>query len=295
MQEVVPKIAEINTICREINRENVYYEPEIVTDVQSDGRKLSRVVIVVYGDRNNRDTKGIIPLETFVDKIYFDVKDLYEEAEEKGFPGNYDMTNDGEIFGWALTDSWHHLGNVYYFLLSVFNLIDTSKDSSPIIDTKGSIQGKLNYTVSFELYDVDRTTKLNPLEYETLNELIGKHLKLVIELKKCSEIPEKYTYKTMCKYIYNEGGFDTKVIENKKEPNFEYYGEHLQAITDDMVQHLMYNTLTIGVYGMIESKKPKKQQEEEEQDSMFRNTLTRLKTQKKFLSTGDEEIDKRLI
>lgn len=121
-------MAEINTICREINRDNVYYEPEIVTDVQSDGRKLSRVVIVVYADRNNRDTKGIIPLETFVDKIYFDVKDLYEDAEEKGFPGNYDMSNDGEIFGWNLTDSWHHLGNVYYFLLSVFNLIETNKD-----------------------------------------------------------------------------------------------------------------------------------------------------------------------
>jgi hypothetical protein len=48
LQEIVPKIAEINTICREIDRENVYYEPEIVTDVQSDGRKLSRVVVCVY-------------------------------------------------------------------------------------------------------------------------------------------------------------------------------------------------------------------------------------------------------
>lgn len=257
-------MAEINTICREINRDNVYYEPEIVTDVQSDGRKLSRVVIVVYADRNNRDTKGIIPLETFVDKIYFDVKDLYEEAEEKGFPGNYDMTNDGETFGWNLTDSWHHLGNVYYFLLSVFNLIETNKDQSPIIDTKGSIQGKLAYTVNFELYDVDKSTKLNPLEYETLNELIGKHLKLIIELKKATEIPDKYSYKMMCKYVYDGGEFETAVIEKSKEPKFDYHGEHMQVITDDMVQHLMYNTLTVGVYGMIESKRPKKEDVEDE-------------------------------
>lgn len=156
----------------------------------------------MYADRNNRDSKGIIPLETFIDKIYFDVKDLYEEAEEKGFPGKYDKENDGETFGWALTDSWHHLGNVYYFLLSVFNLIDTTKDSSPIIDTKGSIQGKMNYTINFEIYDVDKTTKLNPLEYETLNELIGKNLKLVVELRKCQELPEKYCYKVICKYHY---------------------------------------------------------------------------------------------
>ena len=44
----MPKIAEINTICREIGRENVYYEPEIQTEVLSDGRKLSKVVIRVY-------------------------------------------------------------------------------------------------------------------------------------------------------------------------------------------------------------------------------------------------------
>lgn len=214
----MPKIAEINTICREIDRENVYYEPEIVTDVQSDGRKLSRVVISVYADRNNRDSKGQIPIDTFIDKVYFDIKELYEDAEEKGFPGKYDKENDPEVFGWALTDSWHHLGNVYYFLLSVFNLIDTTKDSSPIIDTKGSIQGKMNYTINFELYDVDKTTKLNPLEYETLNELIGKNLKLIVELRKVTEIPDKYCYKVMCKYAYNDTTYETKVVEKNKEP-----------------------------------------------------------------------------
>jgi hypothetical protein len=67
---------------------------------------------------------------------------LYEEAEEKGFnlsTMDTDREGDGETFGWALTDQWHHLGNVYYFLLSVYNLIETSKDESPIIDTKGAI------------------------------------------------------------------------------------------------------------------------------------------------------------
>ena len=40
-------------------------------------------MISVYADRNNRDSKGVIPLDTFIDKVYFDVKELYEEAEEK--------------------------------------------------------------------------------------------------------------------------------------------------------------------------------------------------------------------
>ena len=126
-----------------------------------------------------------------------------------------------------MTDSWYHIGNVYYFLLSVFNLIETSKDNSPIIDTKGMIQGKLTYTVNFDLFDVDKSTKLNPLEYDSLNELIGKHIKLIIELKKASDLPEKYTYKIMCKYIYNEAGYETTVVEKTKEPTFDYHGEHM--------------------------------------------------------------------
>jgi len=52
----------------------------------------------------------------------------------------------------------------------------------------------------------------------------------------------------------------------------------MQVITDDMIQHLMYNTLTVGVYGMIESKRPKKQQQQEDQEQEFRQTLQRLKT-----------------
>lgn len=286
----MPKIAEINTICREIGRENVYYEPEIETEVLSDGRKISKVVIRVYADRQNKDSSGQIPLETFVDTVYFDVKDLYEDAEEKGFPGNYDTTNDGEIFGWSLTDSWHHLGNVFYFLLSIFNLIETSKDSSPIIDTKGSIQGSLTYSCNFELYDVDKTTKLNPLEYETLNELIGKNLKVLLDLKKASDIPDKYTYKTQCKYIWNDCGFETQVVERSREPNFKFTGEHMQVITEDMISHLMYNTLTVRVYGMIESKKPKKSNKDgDEDDALVEQTLKRHKTlrQQPFQSTGD--------
>ena len=231
----MPKIAEINTICREIGRDNVYYEPEIETEVLSDGRKISRVVIRVYADRNNKDSSGIVPMEIFQDKVYFDVKDLYEEAEEKGFPSNHHTENDGETFGWALADSWHHVGNVYYFMLSLFNLIETTKDNSPIIDTKGSIQGNLQYSCSFELYDVDRTTKLNPLEYESLNELIGKNIKVVLELRKAMDIPEKYTYKTQCKYIWSDVGFETLVVENNKDPNFNYRFDHMQVITEDLI------------------------------------------------------------
>jgi hypothetical protein len=55
---------------------------------------------------------------------------------------------------------------------------------------------------------------------------MGRNLKLIIELKKASELNEKYSYKTMCKYVYNECGYETKTIEKKKEPDFNYRTEH---------------------------------------------------------------------
>jgi len=84
---------------------------------------------------------GIIPCDTFTDDIYFKVKEMYEDFEERGFTPNEDPDADGENFGWSLSDSWHEIGSVYIFLLSIFNLIDTPKDESPIIDTKGIKNG----------------------------------------------------------------------------------------------------------------------------------------------------------
>ena len=75
----------MNQICREINRDNVLYEPEIITDILPDGRKVSKVMVRVYADKNVKEESGLIPWDTFTDKVYFDVKDLYEAAEEKGF------------------------------------------------------------------------------------------------------------------------------------------------------------------------------------------------------------------
>lgn len=104
----MPKIAEINTICSEIGRENVKYEPDIETQVKNDGTKHSRVVVRVYPDKTNRDESGLIAFDTFIDDIYFKVKDMYEDYEEKGYMPGDEVENelDGETFGWNLTDEW---------------------------------------------------------------------------------------------------------------------------------------------------------------------------------------------
>ena len=67
-------------------------------------------------------------------------------------------------------------------------------------------------------------------------------------------------------------------------------------ITEDLISHFMYNTLTVRIYGMIKSKRPHKEKIDEEEQEM-EQTLRRLKTKKakEFVSTGNEQADKRII
>lgn len=107
LQEIVPKLAEINTICREIGRETVFYEPEIVTDVKSDGTKVSKVLVRVFPNRTDREDSGPIEWDDFTDVVYERVKEMYEDAEENNFDATkYNYDNDGENFGWALAETW---------------------------------------------------------------------------------------------------------------------------------------------------------------------------------------------
>lgn len=71
------------------------------------------------------------------------------------------------------------------------------------------------------------------------------------------DLPEKMCYKTKCKYQFlgEETPFETKIVEKNKNPVFDYKGVHDVKIDDDLIQQLMYNSLTISVWGMIESKR----------------------------------------
>jgi hypothetical protein len=236
------------------------YEPAIATEVLPDGTKISQVKVRVYPDKNNLEESALMSQEAFADKVYFAVKDLYEDYEEKNFDimeEEIDREGDGDIFGWALTDSWTYIGNVYYFLLSVFNLVEFSKDETPIIDSKGVIVGKMAYGMTFEILDTDHHTKLDPLDYETLQDAEGKWLRLHFTLRKVMDLPEKLSFKTKCKYQFltEEIPFETKVMEKTKDPIFDYKGTHDVRINDELIQQLMYNSLTISVWGMIESKR----------------------------------------
>ena len=54
----------------------------------------------------------------------------------------------------------------------------------------------MNYSIGIELFDYEGGKPLNILKYGSLNDLIGKYMKLVIELRQAKDIPEKLSYET---------------------------------------------------------------------------------------------------
>jgi hypothetical protein len=249
LAELVPKISEINNICQELRRDSYSYEPYIKTDVMSDGRKVSRVVCKVYPDRANRDLFNIVEFDRFED-IYFAIKDKYENLTGDDVDESLllkDLQNresDSEIFGLSSETDWQLIGYMYYFLVSIVNLVETKNDESPIIDDKGNIQGKMHYSVGIELLDSGKP--LNILKYNSLDDLIGKQLKLIVELRKAQDIPEKLAYEVQCKYQWldrEKTEFETKQVNSggtsgvplSRNPTFGYKAEHIIDIDDDLI------------------------------------------------------------
>lgn len=62
----------------------------------------------------------------------------------------------------------------------------------------------MTYGCGFELYEPDEKTKLNALDYDNLGELRGKKIRILVDIKRASDLPPKYQYRTKCKYIWNE-------------------------------------------------------------------------------------------
>ena len=124
----------------------------------------------------------------------------------------------------------------------------------------------MHYSIGIELYDYEGSKPLNILKYSTLNDLVGKHLKLVIDLRKAQDIPEKLSYEVECKYHWldqDKTEYPTQVVKSggqsgvplSRAPQFNYHKEHMIEIDEELISNMIESTLKFGVYGKIEQKK----------------------------------------
>jgi len=134
----VPKIAELNAICSELGKDQFKYEPEIVTEIQYDGRRMSRVVVRVYVDKNVKDVFSQLSCPVFTDTVYQNIKDMYEALFDDDDTNDPDFSQvDDSAFGFDLDSNQSIIGHFYIFLMTIYNLIDVKSDRTPIIDSKG--------------------------------------------------------------------------------------------------------------------------------------------------------------
>lgn len=125
------------------------------------------------------------------------------------------------------------------------------------------------------------------IEYETLNELLGKKLKLNFEIKDGEALPKKLCARTFCQYEFYASGdqladeedsdgldnigdiaddgdgrtvkklrvFKTKEIEQKtQKPQWEYKVSHSVDIDEEMLLKLQSESLAVAVFGMQEGR-----------------------------------------
>lgn len=200
----MPKVAELNAICGELGKDNFLYEPEIVTEISGDGKRESRVVLRVYVNKGDKEVYSQLSMGDFSEVVYQRVKDVYEgmfeddEIQEQ-------ITVDDSAFGFDMDSNKTHIGNFYIFLATIYNMIDLKLDRTPIIDPKGQVQGYVKYSLSFQVFDGDMEIP-DLIEYETLNELLGKKLKLNFEIKEGESLPKKLCSRTFCQYEFYASG-----------------------------------------------------------------------------------------
>jgi len=118
----------------------------------------------------------------------------------------------------------------------------------------------MQYSINIDAFDKDedsgQLTRLNLMDFDSMEDLINKKMKLTVDIRKATGIPEKYSYMTKCKYnLFEEEKYETKEIAKMKEPEFNHKKEITFDITEELLSSLKAKTLTMEVYGKIEPKK----------------------------------------
>ena len=99
---------------------------------------------------------------------------MYESLEDDY--SNLDKV-DESVYGFDGYSNNSVLGHFYIFLATIYNMIDLKLDRTPIIDSKGQVQGYIRYSLAFKILEPYGDVEIKDLiEYENLNELVGKKI-----------------------------------------------------------------------------------------------------------------------
>ena len=89
MDQIIPRINEVNEICLNMNRAHYLFVPSIRTGTNYEGEKISKIIVKIYPDQS-QNFFNFLSQEEFIDKYYL-IKEKYENY-------NYDVSVINNIY-----------------------------------------------------------------------------------------------------------------------------------------------------------------------------------------------------
>jgi len=262
LNKLIPQLNEVNEICQNLGRYTYNYTPHIITDVLPDGKRIPKLVVKAYPDRD-KDFYNTLSYDEFEDKIYR-IREKWEniqyDIENGDFTGEMDLEpdeNEADVFGLSIQNENKLIGSVYIFCDSLSSLLETNQDTAPILNSKGETKGHLNYSLVPSAID-EKGEKLNLNHYEGVMSLLNKTIQVEFNIQEAKGIPEKYCNEVYCEYTWvDEAGekFETKKTSNSKDPRFKYTKNHDLFISNYIAENLQYSILMVSLYGKLSDEK----------------------------------------
>eukprot|EP00826_Nyctotherus_ovalis_P052972 TRINITY_DN6807_c0_g1_i4.p1 TRINITY_DN6807_c0_g1~~TRINITY_DN6807_c0_g1_i4.p1 ORF type:complete len:388 (+),score=71.63 TRINITY_DN6807_c0_g1_i4:115-1278(+) len=270
LAQVIPKINEVNEMCLQLGRLDYLYSPTIVTEIEGNQMK-SKVCIKIYPDHSQSFFNQVDTSE-FMEKYYL-IQERFQNYQydvEHNELGKVEDTaeDDTVTFGIAIRNDWILIGQAHVYTDSIANLLETQNDHTPLIDSKGNLNGKfcvigrcvevLDNTevhgerAGTEPRDVRRHRPAgvedaagdfeNPLRARTAGQM---HCRAAVQVLVCAH--SRY------KWIDDKAEeFQTEVNTSKTiNPDFNYERTHDLYVSSHVLGNIWENALVIGVYGKM--------------------------------------------
>lgn len=148
LAQVIPKINEVNEMCLQLGRLDYLYSPTIVTEIEGNQMK-SKVCVKIYPD-HSQNFFNQVDMNEFMEKYYL-IQERFQNYEydvEHNEVGKVEDTGEDDTvtFGIAIRNDWVLIGQAHIYTDSIANLLETLNDHTPLIDSKGNLNGKFCVT-----------------------------------------------------------------------------------------------------------------------------------------------------
>jgi|EP00161_Ancyromonas_sigmoides_P005788 kinesin family protein 1 len=236
--KVLPLVNEANEIASELKRP-MAFQVKMVNKLVGDKYKPEVGVIVRSKDS---DASWLWSSAKFRNRSFL-MRELYQRVQEEG---NISVKKEEDPFWEPSEPVLVGVCNVYLAPLSYGVEFD---DAVEIRDYKGKAEGIVQ--ISVQPCDAEGKAIAEEDNFiEDASELIGKPLKLLIQVRHARGLNRKFTKGIQCKWSFYDTTYETGVVSGTSNPEFEFSEVYEFARVDKkIVEYLESGLLRVEVWG----------------------------------------------